>query len=628
MRGKAIGTSITAALMLSSVFSVFPANAVNAADRGTLTVTIIDEETNELFVEDRDCFGINGGSIHLSSWNPSKSNPHTITDVQTTFEYVVQYTAKDYDGYTYYIDTEKGEPTISFDDDVKEVTVYMKKNNWGSSDTTAPETHVSTELKTFEELYALDENELKQYCLDHKLNYISKEEAENQLANKCGINIMVKPKDYLLKADSDVLESEELSAFNKSNFSDYDFEKMVSDLNLPEKYYKFNADKNNFAFYSESKPDANGDPKQTFLKLAQIYVQPDPTVADECSLTKLYQLAVVWAEQNPIVYSVSLEKVGNSLDVNTSLISVNDILSLAQKGDALTWSDFEKYEHTDVGSGLIVWEFNIKDDSSKLLIGGGNLEEKPVYIRLQMSNGTTLDVRNDDLTPWYYDDGSFMMGDVNADGDFNISDVVLLQKWLLAVPDTHLENWKAADLCDDDRLDVFDLCLMRRALIEKMNDEPQNVDTTFKFQSVSDIRYNDDNHTKWTGFVVRSENDLINIITENEGVSADKASIEGIDSNTFKDKSVVIVYSICTAGNSYSIIDNISVKGKGIDVATVSKKPMVATPDMLFRRYVYLIDKNAVTDVSGFTFNDTSSYFQYNEETDVIKWFNDWCQAQ
>lgn len=532
---KRIMPCIMSSIVLLPLIQSFPVFAENEINRGMLTITIIDEETNELFIEDRDCFSIIGGSIHLSSWNPSKSNPHTVTDVQTSFDYVVQYTAKDYDGYTYYIDTEKGEPTISFDDDVKEVTVYMKKNNWGSSDTTAPETHVSTELKTFEELYALDENELKQYCLDHKLNYISKEEAKNQLANKCGINIMVKPKDYLLKAD-DLLESEDLSAFNKSNFSDYDFDKMVSDLKLPEKYYKINADKNNFAFYSESAPDSNGDPKQIFYKLAQINVQPDSSVANERSLARLYQLAGILTEQNPIVHSISLVKAGSSPDTAEEAIS----------------------------------------------------------------------------------------GDVNSDGEFNISDVVLLQKWLLAVPDTHLENWKAADLCDDDILDVFDLCLMKRALIEKMNDEPQNVDTTFKFQSVTDVRYNDDNHTKWTGFVARSENDLINIITENEGISADKASIEGIDSNTFKDKSVVIVYSICTAGNSYSIIDNISVKDTGIDVSTTSKKPMIATPDMLLRRYIYLIDKNAVTNVNGFTFNDTASYYQYEEESDVIKWFKDW----
>ena len=55
-------------------------------------------------------------------------------------------------------------------------------------------------------------------------------------------------------------------------------------------------------------------------------------------------------------------------------------------------------------------------------------------------------------------------GDCNGDGAFNISDVVLLQKWLLAVPDTHLENWKAADMCEDNRLDVFDLCMMKQTL--------------------------------------------------------------------------------------------------------------------------------------------------------------------
>ena len=31
-------------------------------------------------------------------------------------------------------------------------------------------------------------------------------------------------------------------------------------------------------------------------------------------------------------------------------------------------------------------------------------------------------------------------GDVNADGEFDVAAVVLLQNWLLAVPDTHLEH--------------------------------------------------------------------------------------------------------------------------------------------------------------------------------------------
>ena len=56
---------------------------------------------------------------------------------------------------------------------------------------------------------------------------------------------------------------------------------------------------------------------------------------------------------------------------------------------------------------------------------------------------------------------------MNADGVFNITDVVMMQKWLLAIPDATLADWKAGDLYQDDIINVFDLCLMRRKLIEQ-----------------------------------------------------------------------------------------------------------------------------------------------------------------
>ena len=62
--------------------------------------------------------------------------------------------------------------------------------------------------------------------------------------------------------------------------------------------------------------------------------------------------------------------------------------------------------------------------------------------------------------------GTAVSGDVNSDGSFNVSDLVLLQRWLLAKPDTELKNWQAGDLCEDSSLDVFDLCVMRKKLIE------------------------------------------------------------------------------------------------------------------------------------------------------------------
>ena len=57
-----------------------------------------------------------------------------------------------------------------------------------------------------------------------------------------------------------------------------------------------------------------------------------------------------------------------------------------------------------------------------------------------------------------------VQGDVDADGAFGISDIVLLQKWLLAVPYTDLPNPEAADLRADGKLNGSDLTLLKRLL--------------------------------------------------------------------------------------------------------------------------------------------------------------------
>ena len=55
--------------------------------------------------------------------------------------------------------------------------------------------------------------------------------------------------------------------------------------------------------------------------------------------------------------------------------------------------------------------------------------------------------------------------DVNGDGEFNISDAVVLQKWLLG-DGTELANGAAADADGDGRTSVFDLILMKQALVD------------------------------------------------------------------------------------------------------------------------------------------------------------------
>ncbi|MDO4864562.1 MAG: dockerin type I repeat-containing protein [Ruminococcus sp.] len=59
-------------------------------------------------------------------------------------------------------------------------------------------------------------------------------------------------------------------------------------------------------------------------------------------------------------------------------------------------------------------------------------------------------------------------GDVNGDGVFSISDAVLLQRWLLGQPKSPIKRWQCGDLCKDGRLDSFDLCLMKQALVQSV----------------------------------------------------------------------------------------------------------------------------------------------------------------
>lgn len=56
-------------------------------------------------------------------------------------------------------------------------------------------------------------------------------------------------------------------------------------------------------------------------------------------------------------------------------------------------------------------------------------------------------------------------GDVNADGTFDLADVVSMQRWLLTESDGTLVDWETGDLYQDGILNVLDLCRMKQQLL-------------------------------------------------------------------------------------------------------------------------------------------------------------------
>ncbi len=157
-----------------------------------------------------------------------------------------------------------------------------------------------------------------------------------------------------------------------------------------------------------------------------------------------------------IIFTVKQSSTLTVVPGNSSTATVfnwSDVLG-ASEYDVKIWKD-ALWE----GDPYLI-EWSIKTNSWETV-----LPEGTYYAYVDARVGSDICMSN--ILKFNIEEKISIVGDINLDGKFNISDVVLLQKWLLADLDVKLENWKVADLCEDDKLDVFDLCLMKRMLIEK-----------------------------------------------------------------------------------------------------------------------------------------------------------------
>ena len=99
----------------------------------------------------------------------------------------------------------------------------------------------------------------------------------------------------------------------------------------------------------------------------------------------------------------------------------------------------------------------IPDEGAEFIGWSGDLSGMDTTVTLTLSEAMSIQAN--------FEEQQRIKGDVNADGVFNIADVVSMQKWLLDVPEASLADWKAGDLCEDDEINVFDLCLMKSLLL-------------------------------------------------------------------------------------------------------------------------------------------------------------------
>lgn len=323
---KAVAIMSSAMLLMASVGAT-QAFATSPDDYGTVTITVLDAETNELFKEDSNNFSIigavknmgagAGGAIYLGGWNTAQRNPMTFTDVVCDYNYSIQYIGCDYNGYSYYIDKDRSDETIfNFDESLEQnITIYMAKHYFAD-----PVTY------SFDELLSMDEKSFKEYCMYNELEYFSPEDVSYDLNSGTIVSVRMKPGSYLKEGVEDILVSDSSSWLNTSNLIDYDMDKMAADLALPEEYYDVEVNPRGFMVLFDGK----------YRKLADVLVSVKDEYVGSKEFIRLEQLKRIIPQSCENYHSLHYEYCGGAVvrpsvrgDVNgDGKFSVADAVSL------------------------------------------------------------------------------------------------------------------------------------------------------------------------------------------------------------------------------------------------------------------------------------------------------------
>lgn len=108
------------------------------------------------------------------------------------------------------------------------------------------------------------------------------------------------------------------------------------------------------------------------------------------------------SDQIPVTEEQKMLEMKEKLTVDTLCELVIDS---KRRGYELTWSDFEKYEYEDIGSGFFIYKYKIESSEESgeyLLIGGDSLDERPEYMFLNNGdeyedNTESMDIRSEDF---------------------------------------------------------------------------------------------------------------------------------------------------------------------------------------------------------------------------------------
>ena len=153
----------------------------------------------------------------------------------------------------------------------------------------------------------------------------------------------------------------------------------------------------------------------------------------------------------------------------TKELTLDDVIELSKKGEALDWADFEEYKAYDSSTCIRYWTYDLWDEFT--LEVGGQYDGKPDFILLEYNNMLYCDVRTEDVAEFIDNitaEHIYVKGDANFDRRVDMSDVVLIMQ-ALANPNKYQlteQGMKNADM-DGNGLTVADAQAIQNMLLGK-----------------------------------------------------------------------------------------------------------------------------------------------------------------
>ena len=479
---KIISILLTASMLAGSAampFAAIAAETVTTASRaseaaktGTLTVTVYNEDEGGLYTDERTSFMITGspdqtmsygmgGSTFLCSVKPSESNPFVLNDIDiisNTNYTIIDSGSPDYDGFNYRIDYERSDKTFKFTENPnQDLSIYMKKNYFvvNSDKSVTAATHgqdifdnmqavmsQTLELINSDDFKALatadriskakelmkslsDEELIADYAFDAEKNVMS-------FTYKCGtITGQLRP--AVFEDEHKQLDQNETTE-NKKEIS-------YKIVKLPDKVeYKVGESISLNGIQVEVKkgneePIVYTYPDVAFNYQSDIPKAPSVILHSDFRSDKAgtYKVEVVGADN--LSFDVKVVDDSTIKDLAAfeegETMTIDDVIELSKKGNALTLNDFAKFKGVIAGSGIFILEYDLGKGYT-LMVGSMTLE-KIDYARLRYSGSENfIDIRTDDVEKYLSTSAevSNIKGDANCDGQVDLSDAVMIMQAL------------------------------------------------------------------------------------------------------------------------------------------------------------------------------------------------------